>query len=184
MWGGAYLNIAHEFIIAVQVDRAELAHFVELEGDDGRVGPRVVAPADPGGVLGGLSDLVAAELAVDELAQTPAQLLAPLPVVHHVRELNTVASLVTLRHRVRDNSHCNREYCLLLMLLLSRREALVRTGQYHRIVSTSQYPLHIKYPYSLHLVNVSFTALLYLLHWDLSHSLTKCFMLEIICIFS
>lgn len=105
----AYLNVAHEFIIAIEVDGAKLAHFVELEGDDGRSGAGVVTPAHPGRVLGGLPDLVAAELAVDQLAQAAAQLLAPLPVVHHVGKLHSVATLVAFRHRVRDNSHCNKE---------------------------------------------------------------------------
>lgn len=87
------------------MDCAELADFVELEGDDGRVGAGVVPPADPGGGLGGLADLVAAEPAIHELAEPAAQLLAPLPVVDHVRQLHAIAPLVTLRHRVRYYAH-------------------------------------------------------------------------------
>lgn len=130
MYVSAYLNIAHEFIIAVQVDGAELAHFVELECEDWRVGPRVVAPADPGRVLRGLSDLVAAELAVDELAQTPAQLLAILSVVHHVGQLDTVASLITFRHRVRNDTHCKRKFnCKSFECSLAEALIVVRTMQ-------------------------------------------------------
>lgn len=87
------------------MDCAELPHFVKLKGEGGRVGAGVVPPADPGGVLGGLADLVAAELAVHQLAQAAAQLLPPLAVVHHVRQLHAVTTLVALRHRVRDNPH-------------------------------------------------------------------------------
>lgn len=59
-----HLYITHEPIVAIEMHRAELPHAIELEGDSGRVGSRVVPPADPGRGLGGLADLVAAELAV------------------------------------------------------------------------------------------------------------------------
>lgn len=90
------------------MDCAELADFVELEGDDRGVGSGVVSPPDPSGGLGGLSDLIAAEPAVHELAKTAAQFLPPLPVVDDVRQLHAIASLITLRHRIRNYAHWNK----------------------------------------------------------------------------
>lgn len=102
-----YLNVPHEPVIAVEVHGAKLAHAVELESDGGRVGARVVAPPDPGGALGCFSYLVAAKLSIHQLAETPAQLGAPLPVVYRVGQLGAAAALVALRHRVRRDAHCD-----------------------------------------------------------------------------